>query len=183
MDNLAFVPVTLCFSKATLAAGTTTTISTTGTTIYSILSKFYSKAAITNGATPTTDYATGLPFIPIPVPLSSPNLAGVPNGAAGYGSVYTVGLDSGGNVRVIQGTIAPLDASGNFIYAPQFGALGPAGPNAGNNDFCPIGYIVVKLGATAVATWTFGTNNLSGVTGVTVTFQDVTNIPGRPQIS
>jgi hypothetical protein len=183
MDIQASLPITLCFSKATLAAGTTTTISTTGTTIYAILSKFYSKAAITNGATPTTDWATGNAFIPIPVPLSNPNLAGVPNGAAGYGSVYTVGFDSGGNVRVIQGTIAPLDASGNFLYAPQFGPLGPSGPNSGNNDFCPIGYIIVKLGSTAVATWTFGTNNLSGVTGVTYAFQDVTNIPGRPQIS
>jgi hypothetical protein len=41
--------------KVALAAGTTTTISTTGTTTYGINGKAYSKAAITNGATPTTD--------------------------------------------------------------------------------------------------------------------------------
>jgi hypothetical protein len=138
-----------------LAAGTTTTINTTGTTTYAIRGKFYTKTAITNGATPTTDYATGAAFLPIPIPATAPNLA------AGYGSVYTVGFDHSGNVKVIQGTIVPSDASGNFINAPQFGGLGPQGSGSTDNDFCPIGYIVVKLGATAVATWTFGTNNLS----------------------
>lgn len=183
MDLQSAIPVTMNFSKATLAAGTTTTISTTGTTTFAIRGKFYTKTAITNGATPTTDYATGLAFVPIPIPLSSPNLPGVPNGAAGYGCVYTVGFDSSGNVKVIQGTIAALDGSGNFITAPQFGGLGPAGSGSTNNNFCPIGYIIVKLGSTAVATWTFGTNNLSSVTGVTYTFVDIATLPDRPQIS
>lgn len=183
MDYQAAVPVTMCLSKVTLAAGTTTTISTTGTTIFAILGKAYSKAAITNGATPTTDWATGIAFVPIPIPLSSPNLPSVPNGAAGYGCVYTVGLDSGGTVRVIQGQIAALDSGGSFITAPQFGGVGPQGSGATDNDFCPIGYIVVKLGSTAVATWTFGTNNLSSVTGVTYAFQDVVTLPPRPQVA
>lgn len=180
MDALQAVPVTMCFSKATLAAGTTTTISTTGTTTYAIRGKFYTKTAISNGATPTTDYATGAAFLPIPIPATAPNLA------AGYGSIYTVGLDSAGTVRVIQGTVVPLDANGAFINAPQFGGLGSTGSGSAasvNNDFCPIGYIVVKLGATAVATWTFGTNNLSSVTGVTYTFVDIATLPDRPQIS
>lgn len=180
MDVQASIPVTMNFTKATLAAGTTTTISTTGTTTYAIRGKFYNKTAITNGATPTTDYATGAAFLPIPIPNTAPNLA------AGYGSVYTVGLDSAGNIRVIQGTVVPLDASGNFINAPQFGGMGGQGSSnaaSTNNDFCAIGYIVVKLGSTAVATWTFGTNNLSGVTGVTYTFVDVATLPDRPQIS
>lgn len=183
MDVQSFIPTTMCLSKVTLAAGTTTTISTTGTTTYCIKGKAYTKAAITNGATPTTDWATGNAFIPIPIPLSSPNLPGVPNGAAGYASVYTVGLDSGGNIRVIQGSIVPLDASGGFLTAPQFGGFGPVGSSSTSGDFCAIGYIIVKLGATAVATWTFGTNNLSGVTGVTYTFVDVITLPDRPQTS
>jgi len=183
MDNLSAIPLTLCLSKVTLAAGTTTTISTTGTTVYAIRGKAYSKAAITNGATPTTDWATGNAFIPIPIPLSSPNLPGVVNGAAGYASIYMVGLDSGGSVRVIQGSIVALDSSGAFLTAPQFGGLGPAGSGSTDNDFCPIGYIIVKLGSTAVATWTFGTNNLSGVTGATYTFVDVVGTPDRPQTS
>ena len=180
MDQQASIPVTMNFTKATLAAGSTTTISTTGTTTFAIRGKFYTKTAITNGATPTTDYATGAAFLPIPIPATAPNLA------AGYGSIYSVGLDSGGNIRVIQGTVVPLDASGNFINAPQFGSLGSQGSGnaaSSNNDFCMIGYIVVKLGATAVATWTFGTNNLSSVTGVTYAFVDVATEPDRPQVS
>lgn len=178
MDNQAFAPITQCMSKVTLAAGTTTTISTTGTTTFAIRSKMYTKAAITNGATPTTDYATGAAFKPIPIPNTAPNLA------LGYGSVFMVGLDHSGNVKVIQGTIEALDVSGNFINAPQFGGLGVAGSvPATSNDFCPIGYIVVQLGSTAVATWTFGTNNLSSVTGATYSFIDICGVPDRPQVS
>lgn len=177
------IPFTGCLSKVSLAAGTTTTLSTTGTTTYGILGKAYTKTAITNGATPTTDYSTGLAFVPIPIPLSSPNLPGVPNGAAGYGSVYTVGLDASGALKVIQGQIQALDGNGSFIVAPQFGGLGPDGSGSTANNFCPIGYMIVKLGSTAVATWTFGTNNNSSVTGCTYIFQDVISLPGRPQVS
>jgi hypothetical protein len=178
MDSLQATPVTMNFSKATLAAGTTTTISTTGTTTYAIRGKFYTKTAITNGATPTTDWATGNAFKPIPIPLTAPNLAN------GYGSIYAVGFDHSGNIKVIQGTIEALDVNGNFINAPQFGGDGPSGNDpVKTGDFCMIGYIIVQLGATAVATWTFGTNNLSSVTGVTYTFVDVANKPDRPQVS
>lgn len=177
MDNLQFIPLTACLSKVTLAAGSTTTLSTTGTTTYAIRGKMFSKTALTNQATPTTDFSTGLTFLPIPIPATAPNLA------AGYGCVYMVGFDKAGTLRVIQGTIEALDSSGNFITAPKFGGLGPAGSGSTNNDFCPIGYILVQLGATAVATWTFGTNNLSGVTGVTYTFVDLATEPDRPQVS
>jgi hypothetical protein len=77
--------------------------------------------ALSNVATPTTDYATGAAFLPIPIPPRPPT------SRPGYGSVYTVGFDHSGNLKVIQGTIVPLDASGNFINAPQFGGLGPSG--------------------------------------------------------
>lgn len=177
MDLQSLIPLTLCLGKVTLAAGTTTTLSNTGTTIFAIRGKAYSKAAMTNAATPVTDYATNAAFIPIPIPNTAPNLA------AGYGSVFTVGFDATGTLRVIQGTVVPLDASGNFINAPQFGALGPEGSGSTDNSFCPIGYILVQLGATAVATWTFGVNNLSSVTGVTFTFVDLVSLPDRPQTS
>lgn len=160
MDQLSRAPFTGCVSNAALAAGTTTTISTTGTTTFGIRGKAYSKTAITNGATPTTDYATGLAFNPV---------------AANQGSIFSVCLDSGGNVRVIQGTVVPLDATGAFIQAPQFGGL--------TEDVAMIGYIVIKAGATAVGNWVFGTNNLSGVTGLTYTFVSVMGEPDRPQIA
>ncbi len=183
MDILAKAPPNLCVSKVTLAAGTTTTLSNTGTIIFSIRGKSYSKSAMTNAATPTTDWATGLAFIPIPIPLSSSNLPGVPNGAAGYASIYMIGLDHSGNLRAIQGSIVTLDGSGNFLVAPQFGGSGPNGSGTTADDFCPIGYMIVKLGTTAVATWTFGTNNNSSVTGVTYVFQDLMGFTDRPQVS
>jgi hypothetical protein len=48
---------------------------------------------------------------------------------------------------------------------------------------CPIGYIVLKAGSTLSGTFTFGSSNLSGVTGMTYTFVDVIGLPDRPQIS
>ena len=188
MDTVSKAPVTMCFSKASLAAGTTSTISTTGTTTYAIESVFYSKTAITNGATPTTDWVTGNAFVPIPIPLTATGLAaGVPGPVSGYACAFTIGFDNAGNVKAIQGPIMGLDANGNFISgSPTLNpALGPNGPNPGsiaggvqaNNNFCPIGAIVVKLGSTAVATWTFGSNNWAGVTGVTTSFLDLVSLP------
>jgi len=159
MDFLLNNATTMCFAKAGLAAGTTTTISTTATVPYSVRGKAYSKAAITNGATPTIDYATGNPFLPVPV---------------NNGCVTMIGFDPGGNMRAVQGSVVPLDSNGNFINASQFGSL--------PNDFCPIGYQVVKVGATATGAWTFGSSNNSGVTGVTYAMQDVNSLPDRPQI-
>ncbi len=65
MDNLANYPVTMALGKASLVAGTTTTITTTGTLAYTIKSKAYTRAALTNSATPTVDYADGLAFTPL----------------------------------------------------------------------------------------------------------------------
>lgn len=188
MDIAAKAPITMCLSKASLAAGTTTTISTTGTTTYLIESYFYTKTAITNGATPITDWVTGNAFVPIPIPLTSTGLPpGVPGACAGYACAYAIGFDHSGNIKAIQGPIVGLDANGSFISAaPSLNpAMGPAGPNPGtiaggvsaNNDFCPIGFVAVKLGSAAVATWTFGTNNLSSVTGVTYSFNDISTLP------
>lgn len=175
MDNHALSPLTLCLCKSTLAAGTTTTISTTSSTtsylVYMIRGKTYTKADLSNTATPTTDYATGNAFLPVP---------------ANKGSIYMVGLDSSGNVKCIQGTVESLDSAGAFINAPQFGGTGPKGSDSTANDFCPIGYLVVKVGSTYVATttgWLFGTHNNSSVTGVTYTFVSCGGWPSRPQIS
>lgn len=170
MENQAFQPVTMCMSKVTLAAGTTTTLSNTGTTTFAIKSKAYTKAAMTNAATPTTDWATGAAFIPVP---------------ANFGSIFMVGFDSTGALRCIQGTVTPLDNTGAFITAPQFGGTGPSGSGTTDNDFCPVGYLVIKAGSTASSApgWLFGTNNMSSVTGLTYTFVDVIGWPGRPQIS
>lgn len=149
---------TMCVSKAAFAAGTTTTYSTTGTTLYCIEGKAYSKAAQTNTATPTLDINTGVAFLPV---------------AANTGSVYVAGFDAGGTLRVAQGTITPLDAGGAFTELPEWPAL--------PEDFCPIAYMGIKAGATNTVPWIFGAHNQAAVTGVTYTRQDVMTLPRRPQ--
>lgn len=161
MDFLSQQSLTGCLMNAALAAGTTSTISTTGTTHFAIKGKAYSTAAKTNAATPTTDAATGQAFTGI---------------TANQGTVVVVGLDSTGAVKAAQGTVTALDSSGAFVVAPQM----PYVPDT----MCPIGYIVLKAGSTLSGTWTFGTSNLSGVSGMTYTFVSVAlGLPERPQIS
>jgi hypothetical protein len=181
MDAQQFAPVTQAFTKAGLAAGTTTTLTQTlaaGATanVYAIRGKQYTATALSNTATPTTDYATGKAFLPV---------------LANNGCIFMVGFNAAGTLEAIQGQITPLDTitvPGNFLVAPNFGGEGPAGSvntAGGGNDFCPIGYLVVKAGSTASATtgWTFGSNNMSGVTGITYAFQDICGVTDRPQVS
>lgn len=160
MDNLSFIPLTLCLSKATFAAGTTSTYSTTGTTTYAINGKAYSTAAKANVATPTVDISKGTAFATV---------------SANQGSIFIACFDAGGTLRVAQGSVEALDVSGNFINAPQTPVIA--------DTVCPFGYLVVKAGSTAVGTWVFGTNNLSAVTGLTYTFGDIITLPGRPIVS
>ena len=159
MDAQQNAGLTLCMSKVTLAAGTTTTLNTTGTTVYCLKGKAYSAAAFTNGATPTTDINTGNLFNAIPVNM---------------GSFFLVGLNAAGALAVAQGSIEALDVSGKFINDPKL----PATPD----NFCPIGYITVAVGSTGAA-WTFGSSNLSGATGVVYAFQDLIALPDRLQNS
>lgn len=160
MDAFAFPPLTLCTTKAGMSAGTTTTLTTANTQLYCINGKAFTKAGTSNEATPTLDSATGVAFVGI---------------TANNGAVFTICRDASGNLKAVQGGIVALDASGNFVLAPQFGAL--------PDNLCPIGYLVVKAGATA-STWTFGASNLAGPpTGVTFSFTDVMTLPGRPQVS
>lgn len=168
MDNLASYPVTMCISKPTLAAGTTSTYSTNLLVNYIIKGKIYQRLVANNVATPTVDVTDGLPFTPLAFPASAT--------VGGQGSVFVFCYDAGQSApRVAQGSVEQLDVAGNFINAPQFPVL--------PDTVCPFGYVVVKLGPTAVANWTFGTNNLSGVTGVTYAFQDISTLPDRPQVS
>ena len=160
MDALQQVPLTLCLSKVTLEAGTTSTLSNTGTTVFCIRGKAFSRAAMANVATPVLDYSTGLAFPPL---------------TANNGTVVVVGFDRSGNLRASQGSIQALDVAGNFVLASQLPTV--------QDDVCPIGYIVLRGGSTLVGSWTFGTNNLSGVTGMTYAFVDLIGLPDRPQVS
>lgn len=162
MDILQAAPVTLGPIKATVVASTTTTLSNTGTMNALIRGKGVQVSAWSTTATPTTDANTAAAFIGV---------------VANKGSVYVIGFNAAGTMKVAQGTIESLDTSGNFVNAPQFPGL--------PNDFAPASYLVIKAGSTANATtgWIFGTSNNSAVTGITYTFVDISSLPDRPQVS
>jgi len=166
MDNLSAYPLTLALGLSNLAAGTTTTFTTTGTLAFAINSIAYSKAAVTNQATPTLDANTGLAFKPLLFP------SGLQPGQC---SVFVWALNAAGTYAVVQGSVENLDSQGAVVIAPQY----PVVPDT----MCPVGSLLVRLGPTAVANWTLGVNNLSSVTGVTYTFASLIGIPARPRAS
>lgn len=170
MDALQTPPLTMCVSKATAAAGTTTTFTTTGATLYCIKGKAYTTSAASNSATPTTDAATGAAFVAVP---------------ASYGCVFVLCYDGSSTtaataIKVVQGPLAALDGAASganalFLNAPQF----PGIPDT----LCPFAYLVTKVGASGSA-WTFGTSNLAGPpSNVLHTFVDIMTLPGRPQVA
>lgn len=147
----------IALGKATLAAGTTTTHSTTGTLPYAIQGQVYSRTALTNAATPTTDAVTGAAFRAL---------------SADQASIFVFCLDSAGATKVAQGPIVTLSQVTGKLSAVPFPALTDA--------LCPIGYLYAQAGTTLSGTWLFGTNNLSGVSGMTYTFRDLCLLPSRP---
>lgn len=170
-DNFALNGANFCTSKATLAAGTTTTFTTTGATLYCIKGKAYTTSAASNSATPTTDAVTGTTFVPI---------------TASKGSVFVFCYDGTSTtaataIKVVQGSVEPLSneadgANAKFLYrAPSF----PVIPDT----LTPFGYVVTKVGASG-STWTFGSSNLAGPpSNVLHTFQDLMCMPARPQVA
>lgn len=159
------VAATFNHANAGLAAGTTSTTTTTANTVCSIGGKFATAyAAASNAASQTTDINTGSAF---------------PSIAVNYGSVFVFGVNAAGSLKVAKGTDAPLvggvtTTPGSFVNdVPQFPIL--------PDDFCPIGYVVVKLGPSASA-WTFGSSNWTA-TAVTTSFVNCSTLPDRPQVS
>lgn len=163
MQGIDLKGASFCQSKATLAAGTTTTFSTTGSTVYSIRGKMFSTAAAANAATPTLDGNTGVAFKAV---------------NTNKGSVFVFAYDgqatAAAAIKVYQGTIEDLDLDGNFVKAPQFPML--------PDTVCEFAYLIIKVGTTGSA-WTMGVSNQAGATGVTYFRQDISVIPDRPQIS
>lgn len=171
MDNYAAAPGNFCTSKATLAAGTTTTFTTTGATLYCIKGKAYTTSAASNSATPTTDGNTGAAFVAV---------------GPRKGSVFVFAYDGSSTtaataIKVYQGSIEDLTgeadgANAKFVMrAPSF----PAIPDT----VTPFGYCITKVGASGTS-WTFGSSNLAGPpSNVLHTFQDLMTMPGRPQVA
>lgn len=164
MDALATRGLTQNLANATVLGVAGTTLNLSVATIYSILGKLFNKAISNTEATPLTDASTGLAFLPVP---------------ANKGSVFVVCLNAAGTLGIVQGKVQPLDAAGLFMTAPEFPANIP-------DTLCPIAYLIVKAGATYVATaagWQMGVHNTSGVTGMTITPVNINTLPVRPQIA
>lgn len=155
----------LTLGKAGLAAGTTTTYTITNTFTYSLKGQLFSKASATNAASPTTDYNTGVAFLPL---------------SANQSCIFAFGVDSSGNVGVIQSL--PFDLKRGIFpsTSDMAGGLGsvqfPGVPDA----LAVFGYLLAQASTALVGTWTFGANNMSGVTGMTYTFRDVMDVPAQP---
>ncbi|HXE49574.1 MAG TPA: hypothetical protein VN663_14440 [Ramlibacter sp.] len=165
MHNLInFKSVTMSFANAGLAAGTTSTYSTTASTNAAIRGKWATVlTAQTNTASPTTDVNTGLAFRSL-----APNKA----------TVLVWGVNAAGAIQLVQGTITDTlpgvtTTVGAFNVLPQF----PVIPD----DFVAIGYTLIRT-APSAATWTPGTSAWAA-SGVTSLFVNVSTLPDRPQSS
>lgn len=159
MEAMNLRGATFSTTKAGLTYGTTTTYTTAAAVAGNIKGKCITAlAAQTNTATPTTDIVTGAAFVGI---------------AANEGSVFVYGVNLAGALKVCQGEVVDLDVSGAFINAPDFPTL--------PDDFCPFAYQLVQCASTA-STWTFGSSNQNGATGVTITRVDINMLPPTPQL-
>jgi hypothetical protein len=150
-----------CFAAGLLTAtGAETVYDTTVAIPFSIDGKLYSKAAVANGATPTSD-GDGNAFATL---------------AASQGCVMLWCLKADGTVGVFQSDIGSLDGSDEFDSAelPNF-------PTYDTEVWVPFAYMVLKNGA-AGSTFTFGSSNWNA-TGMTVAIQDISTLPSRPQSS
>lgn len=157
--------VTQNLSNAGVVAGTTSTYTTTAATNCAIQGKFATPlAAQTAQPTPTTDAVTGQPFVAVP-----------PNSTC----VLVLGVNAAGVIQMAQGQILPTTTGvtttvGAFLRDPQF----PPIPD----NFCALAYAIVRT-APAAAPWTPGTGSWTASGVVTTAFQNVSQLPSRPQLS
>lgn len=165
MDRLNLRGMTFNHVNAGLVAGTTSTYTTTATTVCSFRGKFGTGlTAQTNTASPTTDAVTGAAFVAL---------------GDNQATVLVWGVNAAGAIQLAQGTIedtAPgvTTTAGDFLKVPQFPSL--------PDDFCPIGYQLVRTAPSAAA-FTPGTSSWTA-TGITCsTIQNVSVLPDRPQTS
>lgn len=166
MTNLNFDNgITMNQVSAAMIAGTTSTYTTTVTTTCIINGKFATTlGAQTNTATPTTDATTGAAFIAL-----APNQC----------CAIVLGQNLAGAIKMCQGpiiatTIGVTTTVGALSRNPQF----PAFPD----DFCPLAYTVVRTAPSAAA-WTPGTSSWTASGVSASTFQNVAQLPNRPQAS
>ena len=157
--------ITASYANAAGVAGTTSTFTTTVTTAGVINGEWVTAiTALTNSASPTTDATTGAAFIAL-----APNQC----------CALVFGQNKAGTVKLSQGPIIAClpgvtTTVGGFAYAPQFPAL--------PDDFMPLCYTIVSTAPSASA-WTPGTSSWTASGVSATTFQNVSQLPKRPQIA
>lgn len=163
-DNLNWsFGITVNLVSAAMIAGTTSTYTTTVTTAGLINGKFMTTlGAQTNTASPTTDATTGVAFVAL-----------APNQCCSL----VFGQNAAGAIRLSQGPIIATNIGvtttvGSLVNDPQFPSL--------PNDFCPLAYTVVRTAPSAAA-WTPGTSSWTASGVSASTFQNVGQLPNRPQ--
>lgn len=166
MDNLNFGHGNSCnLSNAGVVAGTTSAFTTTAATSAVINGKFTTPLAVqTNAASPVVDGATLLPFIVLTPGMCCSlvfgvNSAGVP--LLCQGKPIAIGAGSG---------VVP----GALVQAPQFPGL--------PQDFVALAYTVVRTAPNALP-WTPGAGAWAAAGVVASAFQNVYQLPNRPQLS
>lgn len=166
MANLNFdAGLTCSFASTAMVAGSTSTYLTTVTSNACINGKFCTPlTAQTNIATPTTDAATGAAFVAL-----TPNQC----------CTVVLGLTLAGTIAMCQGpaiatNVGVTTTVGSLVNDPQFPAL--------PDNFCPLAYTVVRT-APSAANWTPGTSSWTASGISASTFQNVANLPNRPQAS
>jgi hypothetical protein len=164
--NTDFDPsITINLVSAAMVAGTTSTYTTTVTTAGVINGKFVTTLAPqTNTASPTTDANTNAAFNAL-----QPNQC----------CALVFGQRAAGIIQLIQGPIIATAVGvtttvGAFLSAPQFPDL--------PNDFLPLAYTLVRTAPSAAA-WTPGTSSWTATGVSATTFQNVAQLPARPQIA
>jgi hypothetical protein len=157
--------VTLAVSTTGAVAGTGASFTSTAATQAVINGKFTTALGVqTNAALPATDANTGLAF-----PALLPNQT----------CAIVFGVNAAGALQVVQGPIIPTAAGvgavpGAFINLPQFPDL--------PNNFCPLAYTIVRT-APSAAQWIAGVGAWAATGVVATVFQNVAELPARPQAS
>lgn len=171
-DTMTERGITINLTSLVLTTGTTSTFSVGADSDHVCNGKFqtaYTDAD--NVATPTTDYNTGVAFLPI---------TGV-SGVSGQGTVIVWGLLEGGDatatsIKCMQGSVESLElASTTFVRAPQF----PSIPN----NITPFAYQVLKQTSQESQAALFGTTAWDAGTYYTNAIVNIAQMPLQPQVS
>tara|TARA_R110000803_G_scaffold5230_6_gene17355 strand:+ start:8486 stop:8962 length:477 start_codon:yes stop_codon:yes gene_type:complete len=148
---------TVSLANTSVIAGTTSTYTTGAASVHVIDGKFGTAlAAQTNTASPTTDATTGTAFVAL---------------ADDEACTLVFGVNLAGAIQLSQGAKTNIEpGTTTLLITPPFPSL--------PNDFCPIGYAIIKNDSGSA--FTTGTTSWSAIDS---TFVDVAMMPDRPQAS